>query len=121
MSENVLLFIARSSLPGGDWNTWLEYHKIVGGYEIHAGSTEILYDGLNGLIVLAKNALRTDSVPSKPAHPTPPPVHYQILDDGMSYLVPLTNFQIPKLPSGFGSVGAGDNINAGSLLADEGE
>lgn len=119
MNEDVLLFIARSSLPGGDWNSWLEDNKIVGGYKIDAVSTEILFDGLNGLIVLARNALRTESVPSKPAPPTPPPVHYLVLGDRMSYLVPLTGFQIPTLPLGFGSVGAGDNINAGSLLADE--
>jgi len=121
MNENVMLFIAKSSLRGLDWKSWLEDHKIVGGFEIAVGSTEILFEGLNGMIVLARNVHVTDSVPSKPAHPPVPPIHFHFLGDFISYGIPLADFQIPVVPAGFGSVGAGDNFNDASLLADEGE
>jgi hypothetical protein len=120
MNENVMLFIARSSLPGNDWKNWLEDNKIVAGFEIQADSTEILSDGLNGLIVLVRNPKTTDSVPSKPVHPTPPPVHFS-LPDGISYGLLLGDFQIPKQSLGFGSIGGGENFADASLLADEEE
>jgi hypothetical protein len=121
MSENVLLFIAKSSLRGQDWKSWLGDHKIVGGFEIEVGSTEILFEGLNGVIVLARNVHVTDSVPSKPVHPPVPPIHFQFPGDPMSYLMPLADMQFRVAPGGFESVGAGESFNDASLLADEGE